>query len=78
MGKLKIGAQALALCVGMNWAAGAESRQGFGQEAALGECELSPLLNPCSNGHRPEGILTEVKGRHFAALSPWLCIFKGI
>lgn len=75
MGKLKIGAQAPALSVGISWAAGAESRQGSGQEAALGQCELIPLLNPCLNGHRLE-ILKEAKRQALCCLIPMALDFQ--
>lgn len=61
----------LSLC--MIWATGAKtggSRQGFGQEAALGECGLIPLLNPSLHDHRLEGILKEAKKEDTSLLYP--------
>lgn len=78
-GKPKAGAQATALRVPMNRAAGAEtgwSRQGFRQEAALGECELIPLLNPYLNGHRLEGTLKEAKRQALCCLIPMALDFQ--
>lgn len=63
-GELKDRAQAAALSWRVNWATGAKtggSRQGSGQEAALGECALIPLLSPSLNDHRLEGTLKEAK-----------------
>lgn len=63
----------------MNWATGAEtgwSRQGFRQEAALGEHELISLLNPSLNGHRLEGILKEAKRQALHCLIPMALDFQ--
>lgn len=63
----------------MNEATGAEtrwSRQGSRQEAALGECELIPLLNPCLNGARLEGILKEAKRQALHCLIPTALDFQ--
>jgi len=63
----------------MNWATGGEtgwSRQGFRHEAALGECELILLLNPCLNDHRLQGILKEAKRKALCCLIPTALDFQ--
>lgn len=78
-GGLKDRAQAAALSLCVNWATGAKtggSRQGFRQEAALGECGLIPLLSLSLNHHRLEGILKEAKKKTLHCFIPMASDFQ--